>query len=143
MEAQENICQSCVGACCRAGIIISIDSEEAAWMQAGGTEMQAVLEASPNRDWAKLGRKVVPNDDEQRQALIYSNRLEKGQGFYRLVSDCGNLVLRDGWYQCEAHEDPDRPDICNTFQQASDQCLTIRKNAGVETPVEISTRFGN
>ncbi len=108
-------------------------------METVGTELEPVLEARPGRDWVKFSKtsRFVLETHEQKAALSYANRLRVGQGFYKLMSDCGNLILRDGWYQCDAHSDPARPEICQTFIAGSESCWDMRVHEGVTAPEEV------
>lgn len=139
MEHAENLCKSCVGACCKSGLVMQLNQEEVVYLESVGTQLSPVLEARPGRDWLKYSKtsQFILETQEQKVAITHANRLKIGQGFYQLVSDCGNLVLRDGWYQCDAHDDPARPEICKTFTPGSEACWDMRVHEGVTLPEEV------
>lgn len=107
----ENLCKGCVGACCRQGMNIHMTREEADFMAEAGSGIRPL---------------VLPN---------YEKPAERG--VFKLITDCGNLILKEGWLQCAAHEDPRRPQACREFAVGSVACDNVRQFRGIAKPLPL------
>lgn len=131
-------CESCVGACCRAGIWMSLNTRQVEFMECGGTKLGEILFASTSFDWKANAQGVFEEDPDaykddppKRRKLEIALSLKRGYGAYILQDDCGYLDTGGAVPQCTAHEDPERPKICRDFKPGSLGCLNIRSRAGV------------
>lgn len=100
-------CAKCPSACCREGMTLPLSAEEADYLSAAGTELEAVEVSRKDRRRRGLGK----------------------QTFYALKSDCGNLVIDDtGNTSCGAfdNESPFRPKICGEFVMGGFACASLQ-----------------
>jgi Fe-S-cluster containining protein len=130
--APENLCNNCVGACCRADakLTMALDSNEVQNLEAVGTVLIEFLPAEEGEDWSDR-RYFRENAADQRKFIRRAaRRLNPGQGIYGLRSDCGFLEeTEDGASICSVHEDPGlKPAVCGDgFQPGSRRCLKTRE----------------
>lgn len=104
-------CETCVSACCCAGITIDLSDPEASMLRSVGTILTVQIS---NRHDTKPGR---------------NNRR------YVLESDCGNLVVDalTGKTSCQSYET--RPKACQAFPIGCYACRALRVDHGVDSPV--------
>ena len=135
-------CESCAAACCVANTAMPLISAEVQFMEQSGTRLFEVVPAIPDVNWSKTVEDWDDEGDRTVQEFIKCSRvLEAGYGLYILKANCANLVERDGWLQCSAYDNPDRPRICREFQVGSISCLGMRIKRGVDTGEKAMVRF--
>lgn len=94
-------CQKCPSACCRAGMAIPLNRQEAHTLEDAGTDIREVSKREhPPR--AGLGRK-----------------------FFQLMSDCGNLVTdpSSGETSCAIWREDNYPKACARFKEGGYNCV--------------------
>jgi Fe-S-cluster containining protein len=100
-------CHNCTSACCREGVIMELTDLEAAFLRAAGTEMYE----------REKEKRAVPSP----------------YGDWQLLTDCAYLKTGDdGRTLCSIHKSPERPSICQFFEEGGWGCLRIRRKAGVD-----------
>lgn len=105
------ICSGCVGACCRQGMRVELNRAEADFISEGGGGLRSIV--------------PVPLDQPEIR------------GVFVLTTDCGYLQKKDGWLQCSAHENPNRPRACLEFAAGSVACNNARLPRGI-APIPIA-----
>lgn len=125
VAGKEVACPNCSGGCCR-DIGIELNLKEVAFMQRSGSVLRPLLEAGPDKDWAKVAKSHKDSQDSHvQEAFEKARALKKGEGIYELIGPCGNLIEKDGWLQCAAFKNPERPSICRNFKTGSEVCVEI------------------
>jgi Fe-S-cluster containining protein len=107
-------CASCIGACCRAGMVLELDSQEARSLEEAGTVMH---QATP----ANLVSRTIGR---------YKTRGNR-TSLYKLDSDCGNLDPDNN--QCNAYEG--RPVACRALVVGGLRCQVARNTRGL--PIDL------
>lgn len=110
-------CTNCAALCCRKGVIMELRPEEAEFMRQSGTAL------------AEFGAKPVGRG----RLLRVLGQRRPATAPYQLESDCGNLVSGpNGALLCGVYTDPDRPDICDKFQEGGYGCRVARVKGGID-----------
>jgi Fe-S-cluster containining protein len=98
-------CATCVGACCRRGILVPFTDTEATFMQEHRADLW-----DPGLIGARSAGDGTPRTD------------------YALQSDCPFLVQAAGGAAlCGIYEDPRRPEACATFEAGGATCHRMRE----------------
>jgi hypothetical protein len=100
-------CGNCPSACCRKGMAIHLMESEANSLRLSGTELTEIDVPQEERRRLKLGK----------------------ASYYRLDSDCGNLVIgEDGQTSClvYGYESPLRPHACDEFVMGGIACAATQ-----------------
>ncbi len=123
--SEEISCETCVAACCRAGM----------------TFMLSETEVSIHRRQMRLKSILKPRDYAQRfpvdaQRLDANGNIKKVRtnlpipkrtGFYILLTDCGNIAEDNS---CANYEN--RPQSCRTYEIGSEECRAARAEFGLD-----------
>lgn len=100
-------CNNCVGACCKAGMVLSLSPKEKEQIESAGTDI------------------------EQYQRKRGEPKPKRGESLYKFNLDCGNLQSDNS---CGIYED--RPRACRDLTTGSAGCLFIREARGLRHTVE-------
>ncbi|MGE5042012.1 MAG: YkgJ family cysteine cluster protein [Candidatus Levyibacteriota bacterium] len=128
MKIEQGIsCNSCVGACCRKGMLIELSQAEEIFLRQGGTRLAGLYKAGERADWAaKNAGETSPNI--RTQSLINNlSHLAPGNGLYLLLTDCGYLDKNTA--KCTEYRNRTAP--CRAFQSGSAECIKTRSYRSV------------
>lgn len=123
-------CGSCVGACCRAGVILTLSDGEKQFMDGRGAQLADTglnTRAQDVEQTMKLLRDRLGDD----LAEMYADSIlsvSPEHPSYLLTEDCPNLVELEvgGVAVCSVWEDPDRPAVCDRFEAGNPRCNDAR-----------------
>lgn len=104
------LCSGCAAACCREGVVMSLNAEEAQFLSEHGTTLE-VYDASERSLGRRILERLIRKPSDNRQLM-------------KLTSDCGNLETNSdtGRLDCSAYYDKRRPQICSNFKMGSYAC---------------------
>lgn len=124
-------CGNCVGACCRAPSIIQLTNPEAEFLTAGGTDLNAIVDATEAEDL----RNYHGTETSRVRLKEIAMTLPDNVGEYEILGACGYLALDpdSGVGVCTVYTHPERPLACAIFKVGSEVCVNFRKRYGLPT----------
>lgn len=126
-------CGNCTAACCRKDMGMALGEDEATFLMRAGTRLREILPPFEG-SWEDV---ISRSHDISKLSTAMQDAIratQAGQGYFVLETDCGWLT-DDGL--CGAHEDPERPEVCQKFEAGSIGCITLRLARGIETDLPI------
>jgi hypothetical protein len=136
---------------------LGLSADEANRLVAAGTKLVTILTAfshlkidgevfddEPLISWANEVTAIedkAKSESEPRAQNFWSNvakharHLKPGDGLFAIDGKCGFLQDDD---RCGDYEN--RPRICQVFQMGGDACMGFRQRAGVDVPLELTSK---
>lgn len=162
-EEMTGQCGGCDGACCRQGVIIEFTDQEAAFMRAGGTQIeyeftrlvpakraavellgyQSVRDQYLNNLKEALYNPATSDEDHDRLRVMWDVLAgeDPQRPRYILGTDCGYLNTGVVPATCTVYDDPNKPRICSDFEAGSYHCENLRER-GIQIGLQIIPKPG-